>query len=116
MTDQIFKLCMFITALTFTAFFASTVMPPLIADPDIFAALTAGFVNPFASGYATDVILCWVVLTIWVFHEAKSLQVKHGWVCVVLGAFPGVAVGLPIYLILRSTQIKQVRISRNGTQ
>ena len=108
MPDKIFKYCMIAIALVFTIFFTIIVMPPLIANPDVLGALAAGFVNPYASGYSTDVILCWLVLAVWVFHEAKSLGIKLGWVCLVLGAFPGVAVGFPVYLILRSSQVKQL--------
>lgn len=108
MPHHIFKLCMLAIALSFTLFFSAVVMPPLIANPDVFGALAAGFVNPYASGYSTDVILCWLVLAVWIFHEARRLRVKHGWICLVLAAFPGVAVGFPVYLLLRNSQIKQL--------
>jgi len=107
MKESTFKILMFCIAIVFTLVFAIVVMPPLIADPDIFGALGAGFVNPYSSGYSVDVFLCWVALAIWVFYESKALGVKHGWVCLVLGAFPGVAVGLPLYLVLRNFQVNQ---------
>lgn len=107
MKESAFKITMYFIALAFTLVFAVVVIPPLIADPDILGALVAGFVNPYSSGYSADVLFCWAALAIWVFYEAKALAIKHGWVCVVLGAFPGVAVGFPLYLVLRSGQIKQ---------
>lgn len=96
-------------ALLFTGFFVATVVPPLLASGDVVAAALAGFVNPFAAGYATDVILCWVILVLWVVYEAKVDGVKYGWVCVLLGAVPGVAVGMSCYLILRHQQRKTLQ-------
>lgn len=107
MNEFAFKCTMYFIALAFTFVFAVVVMPPLLADPDILGALGAGFVNPYSSGYSADVLFCWAVLAAWVFYESKALAVKHGWVCLLLGAFPGVAVGFPLYLVLRNGQIKQ---------
>ncbi|WP_068859418.1 DUF2834 domain-containing protein [Perlucidibaca aquatica] len=92
-------------ATLFSVFFALTVIPALMLDWDIISALAAGFVNPFAAGYSTDVILCWCVLVIWVLYERKAKGIQHGWVCLVLGAVPGVAVGFALYLILRAKQL-----------
>lgn len=107
MSESAFKICLAIVAIAFTGYFSVVVMPPLIENPDIFGALAAGFVNPYASGYSTDVILCWVALAIWVIYEAKAYKVKFGWVCLILGAFPGVAVGFPAYLIWRMRYLSQ---------
>lgn len=112
MNESVFKYTMYFIALAFSLVVAVVVMPPLIESPDILAALAAGFVNPYASGYSADVLLCWLVLAVWVFYESRTLAVKHGWVCLLLGAFPGVAVGFPLYLVLRSGQIKQS--AKNG--
>lgn len=107
MSEPTFKYLMYAVALTFTAVFAVVVMPPLIDNPDILGALAAGFVNPYSSGYSSDVLLCWMALAIWVIYEANTLSIKHGWACLVLGAFPGVAVGFPLYLVLRNKQLTQ---------
>ncbi len=92
--------------LAFTALFSGLVVPPLIDDPDL-GAFGAGFVNPYASGYSADVIACWVILAIWIVFEARSRSVKHGWLCLVVGVVPGVAVGFAAYLVLRSNQIAE---------
>lgn len=88
-------------AFLFTGYFILTVVPPLLVSGDVVGAAQAGFVNPFAAGYATDVILCWVVLVLWIVYEAKVERVKHGWICILLGVVPGVVVGMSCYLILR---------------
>ena len=109
MKETTFKYAMYGIALIFTVIFCIVVVPPLIENPNIIEALAAGFVNPFASGYSTDVILCWITLTIWVIYESKAHSVKHGWVCLVLGLFPGVAVGFPLYLVLRNNQVNHAK-------
>ena len=106
MNRKYFDWLMVLVAVTFSVFFAVTVIPALLQDGDVIGAFQAGFVNPYSSGYSLDVILCWVTLLIWVIYEARNYSIKYGWICVVLGVVPGVAVGLPAYLILRSRQFK----------
>jgi hypothetical protein len=101
MSASTYKAALVIIAASFTLFFAITVVPPLLQNFDLLGAITSGFVNPYASGYSTDVIMCWCVLAVWVIYEAKTHSVKHGWICLALGAVPGVAVGFPLYLLLR---------------
>lgn len=107
MSESTFTCLMCAVALVFTAVFAVVVMPPLIDEPDILGAFAAGFVNPYSSGYSADVLLSWLAFAIWIVYEAKKLSIRHGWVCLALGAFPGVAVGFPLYLILRNSQLTQ---------
>jgi len=106
MNEATFRVTMFGIAGAFTAVFCVLVVPPLIAEPDIIGAFAAGFVNPYSSGYSTDVIFCWVTLAVWVFYEQKRLAVRGGWICLLLGVVPGVAVGFPLYLVLRYKQIQ----------
>jgi len=94
-----------VVALAFTALFSVVVVPPLFEDPDIVGAFGSGFVNPYAAGYSSDVVACWLILAIWVAFEARSKAVKYGWLCLVVGVIPGVAVGLAAYLLLRSRQL-----------
>jgi len=107
MSDRSFRVAVIAVGLAFTALFSVLVVPPLIDDPDILGAFGAGFVNPYASGYSADVIACWVILAIWVVFEARSRSVKYGWLCLVVGVVPGVAVGFAAYLVLRSNQIAE---------
>ncbi|MEH6345390.1 MAG: DUF2834 domain-containing protein [Bermanella sp.] len=107
MTTRMFKNTLLILAIFFTLAFCTIVLPPLLSNPDIIGAFAAGFVNPYATGYSLDVFFCWAILAVWVVYEAKNLGVKHGWLCLLLGIIPGVAVGFSLYLILRNGQIKQ---------
>jgi len=106
MTEKTFHAALITIAVGFGLFFVFTVIPPLAQDWDLIGAIAGGFVNPFAAGYSTDVILCWFILALWVLHERRTLHIKYGWLCVLLGLVPGVAVGFALYLILRARQIR----------
>jgi len=107
MNKKTFKFTLASIAVAFTVIFSVVVVPALINDFDIVGAFAAGFVNPYAAGYSSDVLFCWATLLVWVVYDAKVLSVKRGWVCLALGVVPGVAVGFALYLILRTKQINQ---------
>lgn len=109
MSERTFKLTLLAAAAGFTLLFSIIVIPAFLSNPDIFAAFGAGFVNPYAAGYSTDILFCWAILAIWIFHDATTYSVKHGWVCLLLGIVPGVAVGFALYLVIRNQQITQAR-------
>ena len=106
MSENLFRRLLLLVALSFCVVFAVLIIPPLLANPDIIAAAAGGFVNPFAAGYATDVILCRVVLAIWVIFERQRYQIRGGWLALLLGVVPGVAVGFALYLLMRQRQLK----------
>jgi hypothetical protein len=89
----------------FAVAFCVVVVPPLFESGDIVGAFASGFVNPYASGYSLDTILCGLILFVWVAHERATLGVKHGWIAVPLAIAPGVATAFAAYLIIRSRQI-----------
>jgi hypothetical protein len=99
---------------TFAAAFIAICVPPFLQNPDIVAAFAAGFVNPFATGYAIDTIFCWLVLACWVRYEAQAHGIRHGWVALVLGVVPGVATGFAVYLLLRIAQTQRSNHSLQG--
>lgn len=105
MSEQAFHRVLLAIAAGFTVLFVMLVVPPLVAHPDVLGAFAAGFENPYASGYSSDVIACWLVLATWVVFEARALQIRGGWLCLALGVVPGVAVGFAVYLVLRSRQL-----------
>ncbi len=105
MSQTLFKAVIIAAAAAFLTLFCAVVIPPLVANPDVAGAFAAGFVNPYASGYSADTLACWVILAAWVAYEARALGIRHGWIAVVLGMVPGVAVGLALYLLLRMKQL-----------
>jgi len=105
-SNKAFQVSIVIVALAFVVFFLASVVPELIKDFDLVGAFAAGFVNPYSSSYSADVIACWLILVIWVLYERNSLNINYGWVCVLVGIVPGVAVGFAAYLLLRGKQLK----------
>lgn len=109
MNQRVFQILVALVGAGFAVMFLVVVVPALVANPDVLGAFAAGFVNPFAAGYATDAIACWLLLAIWVVHEARAHGVRHGWVALVLGVVPGVATGLAVYLLLRLQQLSHAK-------
>ena len=62
MPQPLYRFCLLALGLGFAIAFCVIVVPPLWASRDVFGALAAGFVNPYASGYSLDTICCWCVL------------------------------------------------------
>jgi hypothetical protein len=104
MTSRNFQWMVGAVGVAFALAFIGIVVPALMRNPDVFGAFAAGFVNPFASGYALDAISCWLILAMWVVYEARTQGIRHGWMAIVLGIAPGVATGFAFYLILRARQ------------
>jgi uncharacterized membrane protein len=109
MLDKRFRLSMAGLAAAFTILFAVVVIPALIDDPDVPSAFASGFVNPFAAGYSMDVIFTWMVLAVWVLSERRAHGVRGGWIALLLGVVPGVAVGLAVYLLIRQPRDHQTQ-------
>ncbi|NRB50846.1 MAG: DUF2834 domain-containing protein [Saprospiraceae bacterium] len=103
MTEKTFTISVGTVAGIFTLLFCILVLPPFVEQPNILEAFGAGFENPYASAYSTDVFCCFAVLLVWIIYE--SPKVKYGWVCLLLCLVPGVAVGFAIYLIMRTRQL-----------
>ncbi len=106
MKEKIFKISIISIGAIFTILFSILVIPEFLKNPDLIGAFGAGFVNPYSSGYSIDTICCWLILFFWVLYEYP--KVKFGWVCLLLGIIPGVAVGFALYLLLRSKHIKEL--------
>jgi Terpene cyclase DEP1 len=108
MTDTAFRIAIIVAAAVFLAIFALVVMPPFIAHPDVIGAFAAGFVNPYASGYSTDTLACWAILSAWILYERRTYGIRHGVWCIALGIIPGVAIGFALYLLLRMKQLGRI--------
>lgn len=109
MSERTYRCALIAVAASFTLLFCAIIIPALLVDRDIVGAFAAGFVNPYATGYSLDVVFCLITLVIWVVYEAKAHSVRYGWICVLLCFVPGVAVGFPLYLVLRHGQIQTKR-------
>jgi len=105
MTEKTYLGLLGLLGLGFAIAFSVIVVPALLETGDVIGAFAAGFVNPFASGYSTDVFMCGAILLVWVVYEARTYGVKHGWIAIVLSFAPGVATGFALYLIIRHRQL-----------
>lgn len=84
----------------FTLAFFIIVFPAFLNKPNLCGAFRAGFVNPFATGFALDAIACWLILCVWMLHERRE-GVWYRWSVILLGLVVGVAAGLSLYLFFR---------------
>lgn len=105
MDDRLLTAILLVLATGFVIAFGFIVLPPLLASGDVVGAITAGFVNPYASTYSLDAVMSWCVLAMWVIYEARAKAVRHGWIALLLGVMPGVTVGFAVYLLLRLRQM-----------
>ncbi|EFQ83286.1 hypothetical protein HMPREF0063_11559 [Aeromicrobium marinum DSM 15272] len=109
--DRTARLLLAAVAVGFTVAFVVIVVPALVDDGwDVWGGALDGFVNPYASGYSTDVLFTYAALAIWVVRDAVVLKVRRGWIALLLGVVPGVAVGLAVYLILRQGQVRETSV------
>lgn len=102
MSKKTFSVLSLLVGGAFAIFFVIVVLPPALESGDFVGAFAAGFVNPYASGYALDTILCGVILTIWILYERSSHGVRHGLWLIPVIFMPGVATAFGIYLVLRT--------------
>ena len=107
MSTSVFERLVLTIGILFALAFAIIVVPPLWASGDILGAFAAGFVNPYASGYSLDVILCALILFVWIIYERQARGIRHGWIAIPLSFLPGVATGFAVYLVLRSRQLEK---------
>lgn len=107
MADTLYRTALVLIALGFTIVFCIVVIPPFLGEPDVVGAFAAGFVNPYSTGYSLDVVFCWLCLLALVVYDSRVHEVRHGWLCLIVGIVPGVAVGLALYLLLRARRSAQ---------
>lgn len=105
MSKTAFEYSVILLGAIFTIAFALIVVPALIESRDVIGAFSAGFVNPFSTGYSLDAIICALILITWVLYERSSLNIRYGWVVIPLSFVPGVATAFAVYLIIRSRQL-----------
>lgn len=65
------------------------------------------FANPISSVFAADVIVSSVVLWAFMYHETRKRSIKLWWVCIIANLAVGVSLALPLFLLLRETQIEK---------
>ena len=107
MNETTFRALLILISVAFVGFALVVFFPPIIENPDIVNVLKSGFVNPYASTYSVDLIVCWIILILWIIREKASFGVRNGWICIPIGLILGVAVGFALYLLIRGTASPQ---------
>ncbi|MCW2751118.1 MAG: hypothetical protein JWR83_2228 [Aeromicrobium sp.] len=107
MTDRMFRATLVALAAVFGVLFAVIIPPALVRDGfDFWGGARETFVNRYAAGVSVDVLMTYAVLAVWVIYEARTKQVRRGWIALALGLVTGVTVGLAAYLLIRARQIE----------
>lgn len=107
MSKTVFEALTIALGVAFTIAFCIIVVPPLLQSGDVIGAFAAGFVNPYSSGYSTDVIICALILIVWIIYERSALGIKYGWIAIPMAFIPGVATAFAFYLVLRTRQMRK---------
>ena len=105
MSKKTFEIIIYFWTALFTLAFCAIVLPPLLESKDLIGAFAAGFVNPYSTGYSLDAIICALILITWVLYERRKLNIRYGWIAILLTFIPGVATAFGVYLLLRSKQL-----------
>ena len=107
MTVRWFRATLLGLAAVFTLLFTVIIPPALRRDGwDFWGGARDTFANSYAAGVSIDVLMTYAVLAVWVFYEARTAQVRRGWIALVLGLATGVTVGLAAYLLIRARQVE----------
>ena len=79
---------------------------------DIVKFIELANVNPAAQSLSRDLMVSSFALTIWIFTEARRLQMRHLWV-VILSTFTiAFAFSAPLFLLLRERRL--IEMEREG--
>ena len=59
------------------------------------------FANHISTFFAVDLVISIVVFWVWMFAEAKRLQMKNSWVYILASLMVGLSFALPLFLYFR---------------
>src|SRR6266568_2100728 len=65
------------------------------------------FAYPISAFFAADVIVSSLVLWVFMYRETRKRTIKLWWICIVANLAVGVSLALPLFLLLRETQIEK---------
>ena len=66
------------------------------------------FVNGASGGFSADVLISIVVFLVWSFFDSKKHNIRNWWLILPASFTVGLSLALPLYLILRSGQEKDL--------
>lgn len=66
------------------------------------------FVNGASGGFSADVLISIVVFLVWSFSDSKKHNIRNWWLVLPASCTVGLSLALPLYLILRLEQKKDL--------
>lgn len=73
-------------------------------DPLVFAR--SGFVNPGASSLTVDLLIGCTAFLVWLFAEARRLEMRRAWIYLVLTFAVAFAFAFPLFLWMRERRLR----------
>ncbi|MDH5731339.1 MAG: DUF2834 domain-containing protein [Gammaproteobacteria bacterium] len=71
--------------------------------------LNTAISNPVALFATIEVIALTLALGVWMFFQARTLEMKNAWAYMALCVFPSPAIAIPIFLAMRERKIAQIK-------
>ncbi len=72
----------------------------------VLSFLDAASVNHASAGMATSLFVAGGVTVVWILSECAARRDRLGWIAAPITCLLGPSVGLPLYLLLRSRQVR----------
>src|SRR6267142_3175899 len=98
--------------------FAGTVLPcsqliPFLREHglDISFLVQQVFANRISGFFGLDVVVSSVVFWVFVYSEGPRLKMRHLWIYIVCNLLVGVSVGLPLFLMMRESEVDRSSMS-----
>ena len=66
------------------------------------------FATPISTFFAVDLLVTAVVFWIFLYQEARRLQMKHYWVYIIATLLVGPSFALPLFLYFRETRLATI--------
>jgi hypothetical protein len=75
---------------------------------DLLAFIQDAAINPAARSLSRDLLIAASAFTIWIVVEAKRLQVRGWWICLLACVSVSFACGGPLFLYLRERRLSEL--------
>lgn len=72
---------------------------------DLIEFIKGGFADPAAGSLSADVLVAAAAFLIWVLREASRLNMRYGWIYVLLTLTVAFAFAFPLFLLMRQIQL-----------
>lgn len=98
--------------------FAGTILPcsqliPFLSQHGLDMPLIVQqlFANNISGFFGLDVVISSMVLWVFIYSEGTRLKMRHLWVYIVCNLLVGVSLGLPLFLMMRQSNLDRSTMS-----